>query len=498
LRLFDLIGGEGVDLAENEALRNVEITGLTSDSRKVQPGNLFAALPGIRQDGRDFIQDALRRGAGAVLVETDGAPAPAYGDIPTEIPVIQDDEPRRRLSLMAARFYETQPEVVAAVTGTNGKTSVASFLRQIWTDTGLSAASLGTLGLSAPGIEEPGALTTPDPVALHQTLSHLDRCGVSHAILEASSHGIEQYRLDGVELEAAAFTNLSRDHLDYHGTEEAYFAAKARLFAHLLPAGAMAVLNADAPRYGELAAIAQQRGQRIISYGVNGTEVRVMRGRPHGLGQMVSLEVAGEVADIHLPLVGAFQIANVACALGLFIACGGEAQAGLGALADLKGAPGRMEHMGTRSNGAAVVVDYAHTPDALAHALAALRPHTAGRLWVVFGCGGDRDPGKRPVMGRIAAQAADKVIVTDDNPRSEDAATIRADILAGAPSLSAVTETGNRRQAIASAIAALEPGDLLVIAGKGHERGQIVGDDILPFDDREEVAKALAGNGGQT
>ncbi len=485
-------------MAENEALRNVEITGLTSDSRKVRPGNLFAALPGARQDGRDFIQHALRRGAGAVLVETGGAPAPAYGDIPSEIPVIQDDEPRRRLSLMAARFYETQPDVVAAVTGTNGKTSVASFLRQIWTHTGLSAASLGTLGLSAPGIEQPGALTTPDPVALHQTLSHLARCGVSHAVLEASSHGIEQFRLDGVELDAAAFTNLSRDHLDYHGTEEAYFAAKVGLFARLLPTGAMAVLNADTPQFQALSAIARERHQRIISYGVNGTDVRVLRGRPHGLGQMVSLEIAGEATDLHLPLVGAFQIANVACALGLFMACGGEAKAGLAALPDLKGAPGRMEHMGTRSNGAPVFVDYAHTPDALAHALAALRPHTAGRLWLVFGCGGDRDPGKRPVMGGIAAEAADRVIVTDDNPRSEDAATIRADILSGVRRGSGVTETGDRREAIASAIAALEPGDLLVIAGKGHEQGQIVGDDILPFDDREEVAKALAGNGGQS
>ena len=484
-------------MPENEALRNVEITGLTSDSRKVRPGNLFAALPGTRQDGRNFIRDALSHGAGAVLVETDSSPTPAYGDIPAQIPVIQDDQPRRRFSLMAARFYGIQPEVVVAITGTNGKTSVAGFLRQIWTHTGLSAASLGTLGLSAPGIEEPGALTTPDPVALHQTLSHLGRCGVSHAVLEASSHGIEQFRLDGVVLEAAAFTNLSRDHLDYHGTEEAYFAAKAQLFARLLPTGAMAVLNADAPQFQALAAIARERSQRTILYGVNGTEVRVLRGRPHGFGQMVTLEIAGEVADIHLPLVGAFQIANVACALGLFIACGGEAGTALEALPNLKGAPGRMEHMGTRSNGAAVFVDYAHTPDALANALAALRPHTAGRLWLVFGCGGDRDPGKRPVMGGIAAEAADKVIVTDDNPRSEDAATIRGDILAGARRGGDITEIGDRRRAIASAIAALEPGDLLVVAGKGHEQGQVVGDEILPFDDREEVAKALAGDGGK-
>ena len=498
MRLFELIGDERVDLANTKALRNVEITGLTSDSRNVQPGNLFAALPGTRQDGRDFIQDALSRGASAVLVETEGSKAQAYSHIPTDISVIQDDEPRRRLSLMAARFYETQPEVVAAVTGTNGKTSVASFLRQIWAHTGLSAASLGTLGLSAPGIEEPGALTTPDPVALHQTLSQLVERGVSHAVLEASSHGIEQFRLDGVEIKAAAFTNLSRDHLDYHGTEDAYFEAKAQLFTRLLPAGAMAVLNADTPQYGALAAIARQRRQRIISYGVNGAEVRVVQGQPSGLGQLVSFEIAGEITDIHLPLVGAFQIANVACALSLFIACGGESHAGIGALPGLIGAPGRMEHMGTRSNGAAVFVDYAHTPDALAHALAAFRPHTSGRLWLVFGCGGDRDSGKRPVMGRIAAEAADKVIVTDDNPRSEKAAAIRKDILSGVRHLSKITEIGDRRRAITSAIAALEPGDLLVVAGKGHEQGQIVGDEILPFDDRQEVVKALAENGGQT
>jgi UDP-N-acetylmuramoyl-L-alanyl-D-glutamate--2,6-diaminopimelate ligase len=481
-------------LAKNEALRNVEITGLTSDSRKVQPGNLFAALPGAQHDGRDFIGDALTRGANALLAEND-----LQGQtIPAEIPVIHDDEPRRRFSLMAARFYAAQPEVVAAVTGTNGKTSVANFLRQIWSHSGLSAASLGTLGLSAPGMEEPGSLTTPDPVALHKTLSRLGEYGVSHAVIEASSHGLEQFRLDGVTLDAAAFTNLSRDHLDYHGTEEAYFAAKAQLFARLLPAGAMAVLNADAPQFDALVEIARKRGQRIISYGVNGTDVRVVRGRPHQLGQIVTLEVADEATDIHLPLVGAFQVANVACALGLFIACGGEASAGIKALPLLKGAAGRMEHVGTKANGATVFVDYAHTPDALAHALAALRPHTTGNLSVVFGCGGDRDTGKRPIMGRIAAGAADKVIVTDDNPRGEDAAAIRAEILAGAGQPTHVSEIADRRCAIAMAIAGLKSDDLLVIAGKGHEQGQIVGNEVLPFDDRKEAISALAANGDQS
>ncbi len=474
-------------MAKNKALRNVEVTGLSSDSRAIQPGNLFAALPGTQHDGVAFIDDALARGAGSIL-------APPQTDLPrqyADIPIIQDNEPARRFSLMAARFYKTQPEIVTAVTGTNGKTSVASFLRQIWAHQGLAAASIGTLGVDAPGIEEPGALTTPDPVMLHQTLSRLAENGVSHLALEASSHGIEQFRLDGVRIEAAAFTNLSRDHLDYHGTEKAYFAAKAQLFSRILPEGAMAVLNADAPEFAALAAIAQRRGQRIISYGVDGNDVRITRGRPLGFGQLVSFEIAGRLHDVHLPLVGAFQIANVACAIGLFIATGGEAGAALEAVSDLKVAPGRMEHMGNRANGAAVFVDYAHTPDALANALAAIRPHAKSELIVVFGCGGDRDKGKRPTMGRIAAEGADRVIVTDDNPRSEDGAVIRREIIAGIGKPSSITEIPERGTAIATAIAELEPGDVLVIAGKGHERGQIVGDQVLPFDDREEVTRAL-------
>ncbi|MDX1483566.1 MAG: UDP-N-acetylmuramoyl-L-alanyl-D-glutamate--2,6-diaminopimelate ligase [Alphaproteobacteria bacterium] len=492
MRLFDLIGDEGSELAENRALKNVEVTGLTADSRKTQPGNLFAALPGTRHDGRDFIGDALARGAGAVLAPR-GTVLP---DDAVDVPLIADDEPARRFALMAARFYVAQPDVVTAVTGTNGKTSVASFLRQIWAHGGLAAASLGTLGLSALGRDEPGALTTPDPVMLHRTLAELAGSGISHLVLEASSHGIEQFRLDGVRLQAAAFTNLSRDHLDYHGSEEAYFAAKAQLFSRIRPEGAMAVLNADVPEFMALAAIAEARRQRIISYGVNGEAVRVKRGRAEGLGQLVTFEIAGRTGDVHLPLVGAFQIANVACAIGLFVAAGGEAGAALDAVSELRGAPGRMEHIGDRANGAAVFVDYAHTPDALANALAALRPHTKSELAVVFGCGGDRDRGKRPVMGRIAAEAADRVIVTDDNPRGEDAAAIRREILAGIAARGKVREIADRGEAIRDAISGLGPGDLLVVAGKGHETGQIVGDTVLPFDDRREVADALAAERG--
>jgi len=480
-------------LARNKELRNVEVTGLSSDSRLIQPGNLFAALPGSQHDGRSFINDALKRGAGVIL-------APAGTALATEhinIPVVQDNEPARRFSLMAARFCAAQPKVVTAVTGTNGKTSVASFLSQIWTQGGLAAASLGTLGVCAPGIDEPGALTTPDPVMLHKTLSRLAKNGVSHLVLEASSHGIEQFRLDGVRIAAAAFTNLSRDHLDYHGTEDAYFAAKAQLFSRILPEGAMAVLNADIPEFSALVAITQKRDQRVLSYGVKGQHVRIKQSRAHGLGQIASFEIAGQVHEIYLPLVGTFQLANVACALGLFIATGGEVGAGLKVLANVVSPPGRMEYMGSRPNGAAVFVDYAHTPDALANALVALRPHTKSSLALVFGCGGDRDKGKRPTMGRIAAEAADRVIVTDDNPRGEDAATIRREILAGIRTSAVVTEIAARDTAITTAIDGLTPGDILVVAGKGHERDQIVGDEALPFDDREEVARALAATGNQ-
>jgi UDP-N-acetylmuramoyl-L-alanyl-D-glutamate--2,6-diaminopimelate ligase len=493
LRLFDLIDNGDSAVAAGSSIKDVEVTGLTSDSREVRPGNLFAALPGTRHNGRDFIEDALARGAGSILAPRGTVLPDRHG----AVPLVEDDQPAQRLALIAARFYTAQPDVIAAVTGTNGKTSVASFLRQMWAHAGLAAASVGTLGVTGPGFHEPGRLTTPDPVKLHQILSLLTDAGVSHLAMEASSHGLEQFRLDGVRLQAAAFTNLSRDHLDYHGTEEAYFAAKSRLFAAVLPGSAMAVLNADVPQFAALQAICRARGQRVISYGRNGVDIRVADARAEVLGQLVSLEVAGAPHEVHLPLVGAFQVANAACALGLFIATGGEAGAGIEAAARLEGAPGRMDLIGRTDNGAAVFVDYAHTPDALANALAALRPHTEGALVVVFGCGGDRDAGKRPEMGRIAAEAADRVIVTDDNPRSEDPARIRLDILAGAGSdgHGAVREIADRGTAIATAIAELAPRDVLIVAGKGHERGQIVGEEVLPFDDREEVAKGLSAGG---
>jgi UDP-N-acetylmuramoyl-L-alanyl-D-glutamate--2,6-diaminopimelate ligase len=494
LLLSELIDDEGDPLAQSKAVQKVEITGLTADSRKVQPGNLFAALPsaGNHENGRSYISDALSRGAAAILAPT--GTALEISDLPNlgNIPIVEDAEPRRRLSIMAARFFSEQPDTICAVTGTNGKTSVASFVRQIWAHMNLPGASMGTLGISAPEIEEPGTLTTPDPVTLHDTLMRLTIRGVSHLALEASSHGLDQFRLDGVRLQAAAFTNITRDHLDYHGTDQDYFMAKARLFSDLLPEGGIAVLNADIPEFERLCDIATNRGIRIISYGIAGTDIKIMRHRPQGLGQLVSLDINGTTQDINVPLVGGFQIQNVACALGLVMACGGETSAALGAIPHLVGAPGRMELIGSRKNGGAAFVDYAHTPDALANALSALRPHATGRLSIVFGCGGDRDRGKRPEMGLIAAQSADRVIVTDDNPRNENADTIRRDILAGVPDQTDIRVIANRHDAIQTAISELGAGDILVVAGKGHERGQIIGDQVLPFFDADEITQAIS------
>ena len=386
--------------------------------------------------------------------------------------------------------YAPQPATIAAVTGTNGKTSVAAFTRQIWAHHGLGAASLGTLGIVGPDFAEPGSLTTPDPVALHRALQRLAARGIDHVALEASSHGLDQFRLDGLTLSAAAFTNLTRDHLDYHGDMAAYFAAKRRLFAELLPRGGAAVINLDSSEGRELAALCRGRGQRVIGFGADAlADLRLISARPEGAGQTLLLEAFGTRRALLLPLMGEFQAMNALAALGLAVATGVPAGEALDALAALQGAPGRMEHAATHPNGAPIIVDYAHTPDALETALTALRPHCRGRLVVVFGCGGDRDAGKRPMMGAIAERLADRVIVTDDNPRSEDAASIRRAILAAAPK---AREIGDRGSAIRAAVAMLEPGDVLLLAGKGHERGQIVGDTVLPFDDAEMARAAVA------
>ena len=466
------------------ALVDTEICGLSADSRKVGPGFLFAALPGGLLDGRSYIEQAVECGAVAVLAPTGTTLKPH--DPPVRL--VTDANPRRRLSIMAARFYRRQPASVAAVTGTNGKTSTASFTEQIWRHSGHRSASLGTLGLypSRPGA--PASLTTPDPVELHRCLADLVEDGVDHLVVEASSHGLAQFRLDGVKITAAAFTNLSRDHLDYHGDMASYQAAKMRLFDELLAPGGTAVLNTDLPIFEELCGLCARRGIEILSFGVADSDLRLVTQEPTPDGQILLLDVLGRAHRVELPLVGTFQAPNVLAALGLAIATGLSPEAGIEALARLKGVPGRMERVAQTPLGGQVFVDYAHTPDALETVLRAVAPHTEGRLCVVFGCGGDRDRGKRPIMGGIACRLASRVVVTDDNPRGEDPAAIRRDILAVAPEAEEISERG---EAIANAMAALGPGDVLVIAGKGHESGQIVGDRILPFNDRD-VARAAA------
>jgi UDP-N-acetylmuramoyl-L-alanyl-D-glutamate--2,6-diaminopimelate ligase len=463
-------------------LADIDIRGLAADSRAVAPGWLFAALPGNKVDGRQFVDDAVARGAVAVLAPA-GMSLKSY-DRP--VALVTDENPRRRLALIAARFHAPQPRHVAPVTGTNGKTSAVDFTRQLWTLGGRAAASLGTLGLIGPGSHIPGALTTPDPVALHRTLADLAKARVEYVAIEASSHGLDQYRLDGLVPAAAGFTNLTRDHLDYHGSMEAYRAAKMRLFAELLPEGAAAIANADSPEFAAIAAIAARRRQRLVGYGRAGRELKLIRQAPGPEGQALGLEVFGKRYQLDFPVAGAFQAMNLLCALGLVLSEEEKVDAVLDRVQHLRGVHGRIELVARRDNGAAVYVDYAHTPDALETVLAALRPHTKGRLAVVFGCGGDRDRGKRPQMGAIAARLADSVIVTDDNPRGEPPAAIRAEILAACPK---AREIGDREAAIRAGAIGLRSGDILVIAGKGHETGQIAAGVTYPFDD-SVVAKA--------
>jgi UDP-N-acetylmuramoyl-L-alanyl-D-glutamate--2,6-diaminopimelate ligase len=464
--------------------REPDIAGLTADSREVKPGYLFAALAGSRTDGAGFIADAIARGAVAILAEP-GVEAEA------SVALVSDPNPRRRLALMAARFYAPQPEIIAAVTGTNGKTSVTVFLRQIWEKLGFRAASFGTIGIFGPGVERPGSLTTPDPVMLHRELQALARAGIDRVAIEASSHGLDQFRLDGLAVKAAAFTNLTRDHLDYHRDMEAYFTAKARLFTELLPKGETAVFNIDSSYTARLSMLARGRGQRVITYGRNpAADLWLSDALPEGIGQRIRVSGFGEKREFLVPLLGAFQAYNALAAAGLAIGCGAEPAEVLGALGGLTGVPGRMQRIGD----AAVLVDYAHTPDALETALNALRPFCTGRLVVVFGCGGDRDAGKRPQMGAIADRLADRVIVTDDNPRTEDAALIRRAVLAACPK---GEEIGDRAAAIRAAIESMKAGDLVLIAGKGHERGQIVGAKTLPFDDAEVARAALEAGGAR-
>lgn len=457
----------------------LDLTGVTADSRAVRPGMLYAALPGAHADGRAFIGDAVARGAAAVLAPV-GTGWPA--DVPVR-PLILDAEPRRALARLAALQAGPQPDRVVAITGTNGKTSTAEFLRQILAGSGIEAASLGTLGLVTRTSRGSPGLTTPDAVALAETLATLRRDGVQAVALEASSHGLDQFRLDGVRLAAAGFSNLTRDHLDYHGSTEAYRAAKLRLFDVLLPPGAPAVVSTalEPATVAALRGIAARRGLALHRVGEDGDLLRLLRATPQPGGQVLEIEAGGVRHEVALPLPGRFQADNALLAAGLAMATG--TSDALGRFSTLHGVRGRMELAATLPNGAAVYVDYAHTPDALDRVLASLRPHTAGRLHVVFGAGGDRDAGKRPLMG-AAARVADRAIVTDDNPRSEDPAAIRRAILAALPG---AIEIGDRAAAIAAAMNDLAPGDVLVVAGKGHEQGQTVGGTVLPFDDAATV-----------
>jgi UDP-N-acetylmuramoyl-L-alanyl-D-glutamate--2,6-diaminopimelate ligase len=457
-----------------------KVLGITSDSRRVAPGFVFFALHGAHDDGLAYAQAALDAGAVAIVSER---PLPTRADAC----VIVEDA-RLALAQAAARFYRAQPAHVIAVTGTSGKTSVAAFVRQIWSLTGAKSAALGTTGLITDAGLEEGALTTPDPVALHETLADLAQRGITHLAMEASSHGLDQHRLDGVRLSAGAFTNLSRDHLDYHPDLESYLAAKMRLFGALLAPGQPAVIDADSDYGARVIALCEARGLRVFTIGRAGRDIRILEARAGAASTQITVWFEDREREIQLPLAGDFMASNALVAAGLCIATGSEPEPVFAALERLQGAPGRLEQVGSR-NGAPIFVDYAHKPDALEKVLKALRPLTQGRLLVVFGCGGDRDRGKRAIMGDIAARNADVVIVTDDNPRSENPAAIRAEILIAAP---AALEIADRGIAIARASALLAPRDALVIAGKGHETGQIIGGVKLPFSDKAAALQALA------
>jgi UDP-N-acetylmuramoyl-L-alanyl-D-glutamate--2,6-diaminopimelate ligase len=459
-----------------------DVGGVTADSRAVKRGDVFVAIAGNKADGARFIAPALAAGAIAIVAERK-PDAP----LPEGIAFARVANARRALALAAAKFYPRQPKTIAAVTGTSGKTSVAAFTRQIWSALGFGAASVGTIGVVSPRGETYGALTTPDPVALHRSLDTLAGDGVTHLAIEASSHGLDQFRLDGLRIAAGGFTNITRDHLDYHQNFEAYLAAKLRLFEALLERGAAAVIDVDHDHADAVLRAATARGLAILGVGRRGTGIRLVEAKIDGFAQTLRLEHGGKNFQVRLPLVGEFQVENALVAAGLAIATGSDAASVFPALEHLKGAKGRLELVGS-NRGAPIFVDYAHKPDALAKALDALRPYVTGRLAVVFGAGGDRDRGKRPLMGAIAAEKADRVVVTDDNPRSEDAAAIRAEILGEARG---AVEIGDRREAIRSAIAELRRGDVLLIAGKGHETGQIIGDRTVPFSDHEAVAAAL-------
>ncbi|MEF2074216.1 UDP-N-acetylmuramoyl-L-alanyl-D-glutamate--2,6-diaminopimelate ligase [Consotaella aegiceratis] len=473
-------------IAAPQPSADTEITGITADSRKVEPGYLFAALPGVKADGARFVAEAEAKGAAAILC----------GDttqVESRLPVVRASDARRALALLAARFHgDRQPESVVAVTGTSGKTSITTFTRQIWAQAGIPAASIGTTGVVSPSKDIYGSLTTPDPVALSAVMAELADEGVTHAAMEASSHGIDQRRLDGIRLAAAAFSNLGRDHLDYHPTLDDYFQAKMRLFRSLLPKGAPAVVFADDAWSERAEEVIRAEGAEVLTVGRRGSFLKLKRLELQRRLQVGEIEADGRNFRVVLPLAGEFQMFNALVAAGLAIATGLDAEKALAALEHIKGASGRLDLAATTSDGVPIFVDYAHKPEALENVLASVRPFTTGRVIVVFGCGGDRDRGKRPIMGEIATRLADVAIVTDDNPRSEEPAAIRSEIMAAAKG---AIEIGDRREAIRHAVAEAHAGDTVVVAGKGHENGQTIGTTTIPFSDDEEIRAAVSESG---
>ena len=452
--------------------QSADVTGFAIDHRKVARGTVFGAFKGSRFNGEDFIADAVAAGAVAIVARPEATVTGAVH--------IADAEPRRAFARLAAKFFVPFPETVVAVTGTNGKTSTVELTRQIWRMSGFHAASIGTLGVTTADEQVSTGLTTPDIVTFLSNMAGLAREGVTHAAFEASSHGLSQYRTEGLPVRAAAFTNLSRDHLDYHGTMEAYLEAKLRLFTEVVDEDGAAVIWMDDEASARVAELALERGLKLITVGTRGETLKLVKREPTQLGQTLTIEAEGKTHTVKLPLIGAYQAANALTAAGLVLATGGAVSQTLDSLTRVQPVRGRLERAAISKTGAPVYVDYAHTPDGLRAAIEALRPHATGRLITLFGAGGDRDKGKRPEMGAVAVQLSDHVIVTDDNPRSEDAAAIRRDVLAGAPG---ATEIGGRREAIGAAIAEAKSGDIVLLAGKGHEQGQIIGDKVLPFDD---------------
>ncbi|GGG63803.1 UDP-N-acetylmuramoyl-L-alanyl-D-glutamate--2,6-diaminopimelate ligase [Salipiger pallidus] len=474
--------------------REARVSGVSVDSRAVMPGHLFAAMPGTKVHGATFMDTALAQGATAVLTDAEGARIAADALAETVVAVVIAADPRAALAYACALFFGAQPEVMVGVTGTNGKTSVASFVRMIWQELGHRAINVGTTGVEGDW-QAPLRHTTPDPITLHKALAEAASAGITHAAMEASSHGLDQRRLDGVQLQAAGFTNFTQDHLDYHADFEEYFAAKAGLFARVLPEDGTAVINIDDARGIDMLSMAKARGQEVLTVGeLEGADLRLLGARFDATGQELRISWHGVVEQLRLPLIGGFQGCNALLAAGLVIACGAEAEQVFAVLPRLETVRGRMQLAATRDSGAAVYVDYAHTPDAVSTAIDALRPHVMGRLIAIIGAGGDRDTAKRPLMGEAAAAKADAVIVTDDNPRSEDPAAIRAQVMAGCPD---AIEVADRAEAILRGVDLLGPGDALLICGKGHETGQIVGDTVYPFDDVEHASVAVAALDGR-